>query len=697
MSEDLGSASLRLEANPAPLMSGLATAKAKTISTMKGTSAASAAAFAAGMVAVGAAVGIGLYKIGEDYQTAFNTIRTETGATGEDFEDLKKSFKNVFGSTPADASEVATALSEVHKRTGKMGKPLEDLTLQFLRLSSATGTDVQSNIASVTRAFNDWGVEAKDQGETLDGFFGLSRKTGVGVSELATQLVQFGSPLRALGFDLDDAAAMFAAFEESGVNVNTMLPGLRMALKNIAQPSDDLLAKFRALGVDTKDPQEALATIMDTIKNMKNPTEAAGLAMEVFGTRAGTDMAQAIREGRFEVGDLVNVMKNSKGAIEENAAANATLSGRLQILKHRVMNLIEPIATKLVGALVDLAGTLLDLSDKFNSLPGPVKQAIGYAAMFSAGIVALALAFNKAKFAFLGIQALLAANPYLLLIGATVALAALIVTNWDEIKAYLEKTWKGIKRTAVGIWGGIREFFKKNWQNILLIFGGPMLKLVALVYKNWDTIRDTTSRIWNRIRELIKSPFEAAIGRIKGAATSVASFLAGKWAAIQEKVTTFWGTIRDRITSPVQRAKEIVTTTVTNLKTFLTNSWSSIVTSAKRLGTKLKNAIIGAFNGMLNEIKSTLEDIKDLPGSVIGGITSKFSASAAIPSSGSTTAGLSTPPTASTGGSSGSGAPQVNVTFADGMGWLKEFVNIQIDANGHRVEQTWIAGAGGIA
>ena len=50
--------------------------------------------------------------------------------------------------------------------------------------------------------------------------------------------------------------------------------------------------------------------------------------MEIFGARAGADMAGAIREGRFEIDDLVAALGTSKGATETTADATVT-AGRM--------------------------------------------------------------------------------------------------------------------------------------------------------------------------------------------------------------------------------------------------------------------------------------------------------------------------------------------------------------------------------
>ena len=135
------------------------------------------------------------------------------------------------------------------------GKPLARLSKQLTALSEVTGTDITENVEAVTRLFGDWSIKTKDQTDTLDGLFRLTQQTGGSVSELSRLLVQFGAPLRNLGIDLDFAAAMFANFEKSGVNISTVLSGLRLSVGNLATPTDDLSACSKSSGSTRRSPR----------------------------------------------------------------------------------------------------------------------------------------------------------------------------------------------------------------------------------------------------------------------------------------------------------------------------------------------------------------------------------------------------------------------------------------------------------
>jgi len=82
-------------------------------------------------VAMGAAfvgVGIGLFKMGQSFQDATDTIIVATGASGEALEGLQQDFRKVFGSIPTSADDAATAIGEINTRLGLTGAPLVTTT-----------------------------------------------------------------------------------------------------------------------------------------------------------------------------------------------------------------------------------------------------------------------------------------------------------------------------------------------------------------------------------------------------------------------------------------------------------------------------------------------------------------------------------------------------------------------------------------
>jgi phage-related minor tail protein len=134
--------------------------------------------------AVGAAVvgvGVGLFKVGESFDEAYDKIRIGTGATGDDLERFKDSVKTVFTSVPTDLGKASDAFVLLQQKTQGFGPDLEKTTEQMLELSRITKTDLTANINATQGAFNAWGVTLANQPALLDEMFRASQLTGTSV------------------------------------------------------------------------------------------------------------------------------------------------------------------------------------------------------------------------------------------------------------------------------------------------------------------------------------------------------------------------------------------------------------------------------------------------------------------------------------------------------------------------------------
>jgi len=328
--------------------------------------AAAAAAGAVAAVAIGAAA-VGLVKLGDNFDKASATIRTGTGATGEQLAGLEQSFKNVAKSVPASFADASQAVADLNTRTGATGPQLEALSTQFLELSRITKTDLGTNIESVTRVFGDWGVAVDQQGPSLDKLFRASQATGIQVDTLSSQLVQYGAPLRQLGFDMDTSAALLGKFEKEGVNAELVMGSMRIALGKMAR--------------DGEPAQETFMRVTDQIKNAGSASEANALALELFGARAGPDMAAAIREGRFEVGELVNQLSTGGDTIMGVADETLTLGDRFKTMGNTIGVALEPAAsaiTQSLGSALQSATPMLEqLATTLGAALGPALETLG--------------------------------------------------------------------------------------------------------------------------------------------------------------------------------------------------------------------------------------------------------------------------------------------------------------------------------
>lgn len=504
------------------------------------------------VVAGGAALaGKALYGIGETFDDMTDTIRVGTGAVGKDLDGLVESAKNVGTRVPADFDQIGVALADVNTRLGLTGQPLEDMSSQFLELSRITGTDVATNIEKVTRVFGDWGISAEEQGDSLDYLFKVSQSTGVGVDELSDKVVQFGAPMRQLGFDFDETAALMGKWGKEGVNTETIMGGLRQGLGKMAKAG--------------KEPAEEFQRVSDAIKNAGTEGEATQIAIETFGQRAGPDLAAAVREGRFELDDLMGTLDESGETIMGAGEDTMDFAEQWQMFRNEIMTYVEPAATKLFEVITDGMSWIRDTGipaikdftswlqeNKATIIAGTV--AVG-ALVVAWGTMTILTLVRKWLDGMTLSQKLLnlamKANPILLVVGLIGTLVTALVwlyNNNEDARRIMDAAWKKIK----GAIDTVVKWFKDTaWPWMRDTFTRLSEKAEGVrdrITDAWDRIRSGISGGWDKIQKIFDR-FKDGLQAVRNKFSDVKDGIGRTWSAlggtIARPINTVIGTVND--------------------------------------------------------------------------------------------------------------------------------------------------------
>ncbi len=104
-------------------------------------------------------------------------------------------------------------------------------------------------------------------------------------------------------------------------------------------------------------------------------------------------MSAAIREGRFDLDELMKTLKSSPETIGKAAKATLTLGDRLGIMRNKITLAAEPLGNVLMAGLEKLQphlvraiGYVAKFGKWFGNLPGPVQAAAAGFGVFLAAI-----------------------------------------------------------------------------------------------------------------------------------------------------------------------------------------------------------------------------------------------------------------------------------------------------------------------
>lgn len=309
-----------------------------------------AAGFGVAVTAV-AAVGKELYDIGAKFDEANDKIRIGTGATGEDLEALSQSMKNVYGAVPNELGDVSTAIADYNTRLGVTGTTLESLSTQALQASEMLGEDLGGMIESSSQAFQQWGVSEDEMAEKMDYMFKVSQSTGTGMTTLFGEMQSYGAQLQNMGYSFEEAAALMGQMDKAGVNTTEVLSAMKKSVTTLAKK-----------GISASKGFEMYAK---QIKNAKTEAEAAAIASEVFGARAGSTMASAIRNGTMSVDDFTAALEANNETIGSAAWDTYDFPEQMEMMKHNLETALEPAGSILFSSL---SGMMPDISKLLTSV-----------------------------------------------------------------------------------------------------------------------------------------------------------------------------------------------------------------------------------------------------------------------------------------------------------------------------------------
>src|SRR5262249_40499134 len=142
-------------------------------------------------------------------------------------------------------------------------------------------------------------------------------------------------------------AALLGQFEKQGVNADTMMAGLRTAI-----------AKIATVGGDAS---TVLKGFINDIQNAGTQSEAAQKAVEVFGRKAGPQMAQAIRDGRLELGHFVEQLNQTGTTIGDVFEQTKDFPEVMKQLKRDIEVGLLPLGNALMVQFKDLLEAITPL------------------------------------------------------------------------------------------------------------------------------------------------------------------------------------------------------------------------------------------------------------------------------------------------------------------------------------------------
>ena len=320
------------------------------------------------------AVGAAAYSAWQEVDEATDNLAKTTGATGEDLKALEAQYQHLASTIPTSLEDAAAAVGEVNTRLDLSGEAAGQAAEQILKFAAVTGSDVTAATDGAQKAMAAWSLSAETLPGVLDVAAKAAQETGTGVDNLFSLLASNSATLRDVGLGFSDAAMFLANLDKNGIDASAAMTGLKKAFVEGAETG--------------RSTQEVLQALQETMLAAGSSAEANAAAMELFGAKAGPQLADAILSGRLSFDSMGASMESFAGTVsgtfEETLDPADRLQSKMNELKVAGAEVAESGMDVLVPVLEQLADVLKSAAEWFNGLSEGQQEAVIKMGLFAA-------------------------------------------------------------------------------------------------------------------------------------------------------------------------------------------------------------------------------------------------------------------------------------------------------------------------
>ncbi|MGE1096808.1 phage tail tape measure protein [Bacillus altitudinis] len=415
-------------------------------------------------LAVGGAVvaGIGVsVKTAADFEEAMAKVKSISGATGQDFENLKKVAMDLGESTKYTATEAAQGLQYLAMAGFSVKDQIGSLPA-VLNMAAAASVDMGTSADIVSNIMTGFGIASEDSTYAVD----VLVKT---MTSANTDLLQLGDAMKfvapvatSLGFTFEETAAAVAKMSDAGIQGSMAGTALRAGLLRLANPVGRAAKAMHAYGIEVEQADGKMKPIPEIIGHLNEKLGHLGKAQKtaavasLVGTEAASGFAALLSAGEGTLKSYTKSLEESGGTADRVAKTQMdNLKGSFE----EFTSALEGVGIKLgneflphIRSIVDQGTKLVGLFSQIN----PSVTATGLAmAGTSAAIALTAASVVKLGFALRGLFAAMGPAGWIitglsvlggLLVGVSAGYKAMNTVSLEAANAK-QKEVDGINKT----------------------------------------------------------------------------------------------------------------------------------------------------------------------------------------------------------------------------------------------------------
>lgn len=527
-----------------------------------------------------AGVGTASVKLASDFEAGMSEVKAISGATGKDFENLKKKAIEMGAKTKFSAGESADAF----KYMAMAGWDAESMMSGIdgiMNLAAASGEDLATTSDIVTDALTAFGLQASDSAHFADVLAKASSKSNTNVSLMGETFKYVAPVAGALGYNVEDCAIAIGVMANNGIKGSQAGTALRSMFTRLAKPTDQVAKAMKQYNISLTDANGNMKPLRTLLVEMRerfdglSESEAAQLAATLAGQEGMSGLLAIMNTSEDDFNSLAGEIDNASGSAQDMADIMMdNTAGAIEQLKGALESAGIIIGEKLTPYIKALAEKITELVEKFNSLSESEQDSIIKHALLAASI-----------------------GPILLMVGSVLKAIGSVVTIIETIKGLgIIEFLGGI---SAPVWGAIAAV-----AALALAF--------ADLWKNSDEFKQTMTDIAEKIGAAWSSfcdEFTAKINELGFNFEDVTDILKAVWKTFCEIVKPLFEGAFDSLADVIQGVLSIILSIMDVFIGLFTGDWE-----------QFGDGILGILSALVETITGVLENIFNILGGMVGAL-----------------------------------------------------------------------------
>ena len=578
------------------------------------------------LVAVG---GIAVAKFAEVDKTMQLTNKT-MGNTADQADMLNKAMKDAASNSTFGMNDAATATLNF-ARAGLNAEEAAAALAPAMNLAAGEGGNLDTVSAGLVATINGFGGSFSEAGNYADVFANACNNSALDVDSLASSMSIAAPVFSAAGYSINDAALYMGVMANAGIDANVAANSLKSGFARLVSPSKEAADMMKKLGISVKnsdgsmkDSTQIQEELHDAFAGLSESEQLAA-ASAIFGKNQMAPWLALINTAPSDVNELSTALGTQGTTAEMASEMMGGFGGSIEKLKSSIDVLATSLGEALAPTIQQVADFIQGLVDKFNSLSpaqqetiakigllvaalGPVITIVGGitsvigtvvgaigTVITAVSAVAGVLSAGGGAAAALGAAIAALGGPVTVVTGIIVgliAVGALVIANWDKIKATAAKVWNAIKATVSSVMASIKATLTNVWNAIRTTITSVVNNIKAKITAVWNGIKTTISTVVNGIKSAISTGFNAA----KSTITNVMN-------GIKSKVTTVWNAVKTTVSNVVNGVKSTISNGFNAAKSTVSNIFNGIKSTISNIMNMAKSTVSNAINAIKAKFK----------------------------------------------------------------------------------------------